>query len=117
MRTAYGKEVARGHKRSLIEARAAAEAVGKVESVHYACAPTPGRRPRTRGECLGGPRPCPWIDCRHHLGGERHETCCLDVIRSGGMTFGEVARIIGISRQLACVIAEDAIAYLSERFG
>lgn len=23
-------------------------------------------RPRTRGECVDGPRPCPWISCRHH---------------------------------------------------
>lgn len=24
-------------------------------------------RPRTRGECQGGPRPCPWVSCEHHL--------------------------------------------------
>jgi hypothetical protein len=24
-------------------------------------------RPRTRGECRAGPRPCPWIGCRYHL--------------------------------------------------
>lgn len=24
-------------------------------------------RPRTRGDCKDGPRPCPWISCRHHL--------------------------------------------------
>ncbi len=24
-------------------------------------------RPRTRGECIGKPRPCPWIGCRYHL--------------------------------------------------
>lgn len=24
-------------------------------------------RPRVRGDCVGGPRPCPWISCRHHL--------------------------------------------------
>jgi hypothetical protein len=24
-------------------------------------------RPRTRAECKDGPRPCPWIGCRHHL--------------------------------------------------
>lgn len=24
-------------------------------------------RPRTRGECADGPRPCPWLSCRHHL--------------------------------------------------
>jgi hypothetical protein len=24
-------------------------------------------RPRTRGDCVNGPRPCPWVGCRHHL--------------------------------------------------
>lgn len=31
---------------------------------------TPGwdaERPRTRGDCKDGPRPCPWASCRHHL--------------------------------------------------
>lgn len=25
------------------------------------------RRPKTRGECVDGPRPCPWVSCRAHL--------------------------------------------------
>lgn len=24
------------------------------------------QRPRTRGECVGGERPCPWASCEHH---------------------------------------------------
>lgn len=24
-------------------------------------------RPRTRGDCEGRPRPCPWVGCRHNL--------------------------------------------------
>jgi hypothetical protein len=24
-------------------------------------------RPRTRADCVGGPRPCPWVSCIHHL--------------------------------------------------
>ena len=24
-------------------------------------------RPRTRADCINGPRPCPWVGCRHHL--------------------------------------------------
>jgi hypothetical protein len=24
-------------------------------------------RPQSRGECKGGPRPCPWVGCRYHL--------------------------------------------------
>lgn len=25
------------------------------------------RKPRTRADCVDGPRPCPWVTCRHHL--------------------------------------------------
>lgn len=25
------------------------------------------QRPRTRGECRGAPRPCPWVSCAQHL--------------------------------------------------
>lgn len=25
------------------------------------------QRPQTRADCKGGPRPCPWVSCRHHL--------------------------------------------------
>jgi len=24
-------------------------------------------RPQTRGDCVDGPRPCPWVGCRYHL--------------------------------------------------
>lgn len=24
-------------------------------------------RPKTRGECVDAPRPCPWVSCRHHM--------------------------------------------------
>ena len=24
-------------------------------------------RPRTRGDCKDGPRPCPWVSCAHHM--------------------------------------------------
>lgn len=35
-----------------------------VPHAHYYDEPG---RPRTRGDCAAGPRPCPWISCRHHL--------------------------------------------------
>lgn len=62
-------------------------------------------RPRTRGECVGGERPCPWASCTHHaihgvLQSERgrdldadavvevlasmRDTCTLDVADRGG---------------------------------
>lgn len=31
-------------------------------------------RPRTRGDCIDGPRPCPWVSCRQHLLIELHES-------------------------------------------
>lgn len=34
-------------------------------------------RPKTRGDCLRMPRPCPFVSCRHHL--------CLDVMRDGSI--------------------------------
>ncbi len=24
-------------------------------------------RPQTRGDCIKGPRPCPWVTCKYHL--------------------------------------------------
>lgn len=34
-------------------------------------------RPRTRAECEGGVRPCPWVSCKHHL--------AIDVLASGSI--------------------------------
>lgn len=71
------------------------EAITNGEIVEY---PTDVQRPRTRGECRGGERPCPWAGCRYHLAvdvnedngsikfnhpntpiEEMTETCALDV--------------------------------------
>lgn len=32
-------------------------------------------RPRKRSQCIDGPRPCPWVSCRHHL--------AVDVVAGG----------------------------------
>ena len=64
-------------------------------------------RPRTRGECLGGERPCPWLTCQHHLLAgpaatlddervlalldELPDTCTLDVTDRGEQTLLSVA--------------------------
>jgi hypothetical protein len=56
-------------------------------------------RPRKRGDCLHGVRPCPWSQCRHHLG-RGPESCALDVVdRTDGLTLQEVADIVGITRE------------------
>lgn len=76
----------------------------------------PGR-PRTRLECLDGPRPCPWVGCRHHLylnvtaRGELHvefpgrepwelkQTCSLDVADDGPQTLSDVGDLMNVSRE------------------
>lgn len=73
-------------------------------------------RPRTRAECAGQPRPCPWVSCQHHLYGsidhrghyviaqpwlEPHElehSCALDVAENEGVTQEDAAMMAGIHR-------------------
>lgn len=73
------------------------------------------KRPKTRGECVDGPRPCPWASCRHHLllyvtavGSIRKthatidklpESCSLDVAERGGLTLSEVGELMGCTRE------------------
>lgn len=70
---------------------------------------TSARFPRTRGECVGGPRPCPWARCRHTLLVDVHpitgqviernasESCSLDVADRGGVEPAELAALAGVS--------------------
>ena len=77
--------------------------------------------PETRGDCLLGMRPCPWIRCRYHMIWvvnckphlwhrlsdddivaqilELPETCVLDVADRGGETLQNIGAILGISRE------------------
>ena len=74
-------------------------------------------RPLTRGDCVGGPRPCPWVGCRHHLGievtpngglklvrpdlepWELEQTCSLDVADAGASTLDSIGRIVNLTRE------------------
>lgn len=75
-------------------------------------------RPRVRGECEGGMRPCPFVSCKHHLyldvlpnsGAIRFtfpdldvvdlaETCALDVAANGGSTLEEVGELLNLTRE------------------
>jgi len=84
-------------------------------------------RPVTRADCEYGPRPCPWVSCRHHLyldvtpsGGlhlnhygidvdEVPATCSLDLTRREGMTIDEVGDVLGITRERARQIEHQGI--------
>lgn len=80
--------------------------------------PRDPKAPRTRGECVDGPRPCPWVSCRHHLyldvsprtGAiklnfhdlevwELQETCALDVADRGGETLEDVGDLMNVTRE------------------
>jgi hypothetical protein len=74
-------------------------------------------RPKTRGECADGPRPCPWVSCRHHLayeispaGGLKEkfpgleledmpETCSLDVADSGPAALDSVGYLMNVTQE------------------
>jgi len=91
--------------------------------------------PKTRAECVSGPRPCPWAQCRHHLdefrvghaqGRQRplpvlqpwRETCVLDVVdRRGDLTLEEVGAICGLTRERIRQIEAAALGKLGKRYG
>jgi hypothetical protein len=75
-------------------------------------------RPRTRGECVNGVRPCPWAGCKHHLlidvdpetGSlklnfpdreidELIDTCVLDVADRGTITLEQTGELMNITRE------------------
>ncbi len=75
-------------------------------------------RPKSRAECVDGPRPCLFVSCKHNLyldvnpktGSiklnfpdkeiwELPETCALDVAERGGITLEEVGAIMNLTRE------------------
>lgn len=103
------------------------------------------RRPRTRGDCVDGPRPCPWIACRHHLLARQvladgdlktafgrltwwdvdHaldcletmlETCCLDVAADGPHTLDEIGAYTGVTREAVRLTQNAALGKMRRAF-
>jgi len=75
-------------------------------------------RPRTRLDCLGADRPCPWVGCKHHLYLDVNEetgaikvnfpdlevwelehSCALDVADRGSITYEAVAVRLNLTRE------------------
>lgn len=87
-------------------------------------------RPQTRADCEYGPRPCPFVSCRHHLYldanpsgsitihhgdvdvGDIPETCALDVAEKGEHTLEEVGDILAITRERLRQIEAKALRKL-----
>lgn len=89
------------------------------------------QRPRKRGDCVDGPRPCPWVGCAYHLflhvtksGKIIHrsdvseveqlrQSCALDVAdavaESGeALSDRDLARLLGLSKATAEAIIRSA---------
>ncbi len=88
-------------------------------------------KPRTRAECAEGPRPCPFISCKHHLyidvsprtGAikvnfpdlevwELSESCALDIADRGGTTLEDVGAIMNLTRERIRQVEVKALAKL-----
>lgn len=90
-------------------------------------------RPKTRGDCAGGERPCPWVSCRYHLYLDAKarsiqfnhpdvdegdldrlvETCALDVADRGGVTLEVIARLLNLTRERVRQIEAKAAGKLA----
>jgi hypothetical protein len=85
-------------------------------------------RPRVRGDCEAGERPCPWVGCKFHLyldvtpagsikenypdrGPEAlGESCALDLADRGGMTLEAVGDLLGLTRERIRQVERQALA-------
>lgn len=84
-------------------------------------------RPKERGDCIDGIRPCPYVSCRHHLyldvnpitgsiklnrpdlkPHEMADSCSLDVADEGGTTLDSVAAALNITRERVRQIEDEA---------
>lgn len=99
-------------------------------------APLPDtERPKVRGDCEGGDRPCPFVGCRHHTfldvsrdgslkfnHGDREPedvpaevSCSLDVADRGGVTLEQVGGVLNVTRERMRQLEEKAIDSLKAR--
>ncbi len=88
-------------------------------------------RPSTRADCAEGPRPCPFVSCRHHLyldvspttGAiklnfpdlevwEMSYSCALDIADSGGATLEDTGALMNVTRERIRQIEAGAISKL-----
>ena len=110
-RTMSRKEIARDLRRQ--------RSLGLVDpELQQTIAEIEQTRPRSRADCVHGPRPCMFVSCKHHLyldvnpstGSiklnfpdkeiwELEETCALDVADRGGITLEEVGGIMNLTRE------------------
>lgn len=81
-------------------------------------------RPVTRADCAMVTRPCPWVECRYHLGPEVNslapadfeppESCALDVADAGPRTEEQIGELFACTRQSIQWCQRRALRKLSE---
>jgi len=121
----------RGGKTASIPARKLTKAE-MVEGAQLAHNMVHARRPQIRAECVGMPRPCPFVSCRYHLYldvneetgtiklnfpdkeiWEMKETCTLDAA-SEDHTLEEVGNLINITRERTRQVQVEALIQLRQ---
>lgn len=91
-------------------------------------------RPKTRGDCVGGCRPCPWVTCEHHLHidavtplgtlktvgsdpTQMRESCSLDVADRGAHSLESIGAILGLTRERIRQVEQVALGKMAKRAG
>ena len=150
-RTAAGQLAERERSRERARLRSRRKREVRATSISTACATLAERQrahanaagydahrvlPLTRGDCEGGPRPCPLASCKHHLALDIHprtgsiklnfpdlevwemrETCALDVAeriycRGIDATWEEIGELLNVTREAARLIEHSALRKL-----
>ena len=125
-KTMSRKEMARDLRRRRLGGEMEPEEAELLKSIE-------GMRPRTRAECVNGPRPCLFVSCKHNLyldvnpetGSiklnfpdkeiwELEHTCALDVAEKGGITLEEVGAIMNLTRERIRQVETRGLAKLRE---
>lgn len=108
-------------------------AVARILADEPECDPARDR-PRTRADCIDGPRPCPWVGCRYHLLldvtpktgrirlnqvnralHELSDTCALDVADRGAQTQRDVGALLSVTRPRIQTIERAALKKIGLR--
>ena len=90
-------------------------------------------RPRVRGDCIDGPRPCPWALCRHHLYLEvledgalklnfpgraleqLEQTCSLDVADEGEQSVERIGELLNLTGRRVQQIEREVVTRLAKQ--
>jgi hypothetical protein len=91
-------------------------------------------RPKTRGDCFGGPRPCPHVGCRYHTYlevtaagslvinrpdvdvADLKASCSLDVADAGPQTLEAVGAVLNVTRERTRQLESAAIVNAERAF-